>query len=242
MPSLVAAEDAAAKNGLAVTCANFHRERGNEDLGQNSAVKRAPSLRDEHKAHTERTLRAVALRLFASQGYDNTTIEEVTEKAGVSARTFFRYFPTKESVLHLHERLWFQSLTESYLAKPRSMSDVEALTATFVDLASDFVSTRRSLQLYRRALASSATLRGRQQDRHMADIEELAEAVATRRGLPATDESSVLLAAVALLVQRRALDIWLQPEERDLVGIVQQEFKLLIKQFAPRRSVTRAGS
>ena len=138
-------------------------------MAQN-ALKRAPSLRDEHKAHTERSLREAALKLFASQGYDTTTIEEIAEKAGVSARTFFRYFPTKESVLYLHERLWFQSLTETFLGQPRSLSDVEALKATYVELSPEFAPKRRSLQLYTKALASSTTLRGRQQDRHVEDI------------------------------------------------------------------------
>ena len=199
-------------------------------LAQN-ALKRAPSLRDEHKAHTERSLRDAALKLFASQGYDTTTIEEIAEKAGVSARTFFRYFPTKESVLYLHERLWFQSLTETFLDQPHTLSDVEALKATYVELAPEFAPKRRSLLLYTKALASSTTLRGRQQDRYVEDVEEVARAVATRRGIAAPDEVCFLLGAVSLMVHRRALDAWIDDGDIELGTRVAEEFEILGAEF-----------
>jgi AcrR family transcriptional regulator len=188
-------------------------------------------LRDEHKAHTERSLRDAALKLFASQGYDTTTIEEVADKAGVSARTFFRYFPTKESVLYLHERLWFQSLTESFFDQPRSLSDIEALKETFVGLSPGLLPKRRSLQLYSRALASSTTLRGRQQDRHVEDIEEVARAVATRREISSPDEACFLLSAVSLMAHRRALDAWIHDGRIDLADRVAEEFDILAAEF-----------
>lgn len=48
---------------------------------------------------TRRRLQVEAVRLFAARGYDNVTVEEIAEAAGVSHMTFFRNFPTKVSVL-----------------------------------------------------------------------------------------------------------------------------------------------
>ncbi|MGB8362011.1 MAG: TetR/AcrR family transcriptional regulator [Acidimicrobiia bacterium] len=48
---------------------------------------------------TRRRLQEEAVRLFASRGYHNVTVEEVARSAGVSHMTFFRHFPTKASVL-----------------------------------------------------------------------------------------------------------------------------------------------
>lgn len=56
-------------------------------------------LRDRKKIRTRDTIRREAMRLIDANGYANTTIEQVAEAAEVSPSTFFRYFPSKESVL-----------------------------------------------------------------------------------------------------------------------------------------------
>ena len=48
---------------------------------------------------SSRVLRQIALRLFLQNGFEATTIDQIASVAGVSERTFFRYFATKASVL-----------------------------------------------------------------------------------------------------------------------------------------------
>ena len=50
-------------------------------------------------AATRERLRAAALELFTTRGFDETTVEQIAAAAGVSHMTFFRHFPTKESVI-----------------------------------------------------------------------------------------------------------------------------------------------
>lgn len=57
------------------------------------------SLRERKKRKTKAALQAHALRLFSRQGYAATTVEQIAAAAEVSPSTFFRYFPTKESVV-----------------------------------------------------------------------------------------------------------------------------------------------
>ena len=64
----------------------------------------SPNLRERKKAETWTTLHEAAATLAQQQGLEHATVEAIAQSAGVSARTFFNYFPTKEdAVLGLRE-------------------------------------------------------------------------------------------------------------------------------------------
>ena len=192
-----------------------------------------PTRRQAHKLRTERALQQAALELFAKKGYDETSTDEIAEQSGVSARTFFRYFPTKESVLFIGEYGWFQSFAEHLLAQPESLSDIEAAGATLVGLAPQLARRRKALLLYERAVASSLTLRGGVASHQADDIQRMAEAIAARRGQPDPDESCQLLATVVLVTYRRALFRWLAgPAVTHPSDVISDEFDLLVAAFA----------
>ncbi|WP_040731958.1 TetR family transcriptional regulator [Nocardia tenerifensis] len=64
--------------------------------GEEPAVR---GLRERKKERTRRTIREEAFRLFRSQGYGETTVEQIAAAAEVSPSTFFRYFPSKEQLV-----------------------------------------------------------------------------------------------------------------------------------------------
>lgn len=61
-------------------------------------MRRSPAIGPKRE-RTRARLHETALALFERQGYDATTVEDIARAAGVSHMTFFRYFPTKESVV-----------------------------------------------------------------------------------------------------------------------------------------------
>lgn len=194
---------------------------------------KAPSLRDKHKSQTAQALRAAALKLFATQGYDATTTEEIAEKAGVSARTFFRYFPTKESLLYTGEHDWVQSFAEDLPEQPKSLTDLDALCQTIIKHVPRLERRRQPLLLFVRSIASSRTLRGLDGDHQRENTVVLADAIATRRGQRSADEACFLLASIALLAYRRSLDLWLNgPTTGDLAKIITKEFDIISRELS----------
>src|SRR5437660_815824 len=93
------------------------------------------SPRGEHADRRRAELLDAALDLFSVYGYDETTTDEIAEAAGVSPRTFFRYFPTKESVLFFGEYDFINAVSGVYLAQPEELSDFEAMANSFALLA-----------------------------------------------------------------------------------------------------------
>jgi AcrR family transcriptional regulator len=87
-----------------------------------------PTRRERKKLATRQALEDAALRLFAAQGYEQTTVEEIAEAADVAVRTFFRYFSSKQDVLFgevASDRIG--RLRSELAARPHHESPVESV-------------------------------------------------------------------------------------------------------------------
>jgi AcrR family transcriptional regulator len=185
------------------------------------------SPRDEHAARTKDALFEAAMGLFSAQGYDQTTTDEIAEAAGVSPRTFFRYFPTKESVLFSGRFDFIESVSGVYLAQDETLSDYEALGESFALLAPGLKRIRHRIAQYREAIATSSLLLGRERQNHIDNCETVATVIAQRRGLRTPDGECGLLAEVSLLLLERALEQWLAAPGLGLDDLIRAEFSAL---------------
>lgn len=75
-------------------------------------------MRERTRRAVRTELVAVAQALFAERGYDQVTIEEIAQAAGMSRRTFFRYFASKDEVMLAKHELLADLLTEALAARP----------------------------------------------------------------------------------------------------------------------------
>jgi AcrR family transcriptional regulator len=91
--------------------------------------------RGRKKQATRRALRSAALELVAERGYAHVTVEDIAEAADVATRTFFNYFPSKESAVIGADPERIEEVRASLLARPLGESPLEALRWVTVEYA-----------------------------------------------------------------------------------------------------------
>ncbi|MGQ9410724.1 TetR family transcriptional regulator [Mycolicibacterium gilvum] len=164
-----------------------------------------PGLRERKKTRTRETVRRVAFRLFELNGYAQTTVDQIAEAAFVSPRTFFRYFPTKESVLFSDDL--FNPIIEEFLAAPAELSPVaayrHAAARVFETMAGsdyDYIIARQRL------LYDLPEAKGALWNEHVGAIRRLTSAIAKRLGRPEDDYQARVTAGAIIGVFMAASD------------------------------------
>ena len=96
-------------------------------------------LRERKRRQTRQALIGAAMRLFGEKGYDETTVAQIAAAAGVSTKTFFNYFASKDEVLfpHLSDRI---GRAVSIIERRRPGDDVaDVLVRAMEDMLADAV-------------------------------------------------------------------------------------------------------
>lgn len=88
-------------------------------------------LRQRKKDSSRRAIEDAAWELFAEQGYEETSVNDIAERADVAPRTFFRYFPTKEAVMYPQFEQLLQSVRDEFRRRP---ADEPVITSLFESL------------------------------------------------------------------------------------------------------------
>src|SRR4051812_26607385 len=87
-------------------------------------------------------LEEAALELYAERGFDQTTVTEIAQRAGLTERTFFRHFADKREVLFSGQDALVECLVETIAHKPDSTSPIDAVGAGVIALAPMFEDRR----------------------------------------------------------------------------------------------------
>lgn len=105
----------------------------------------APGNRHEQRRRsTHEALRRAALKCFAHKGFANVTVTELAREAGVTERTFFRHFPTKEAVLFQDYETQLEWLAEALAQRPSSESLFDAVSASVAAFPHDLEVVRQA--------------------------------------------------------------------------------------------------
>ncbi len=163
-------------------------------------IERILGRRERKKQQTREALEATAWRLFQRKGYDQTTIEDITDAVDVSTRTFFRYFDSKEAVLFGDWRSDLERISELILARPADEPPLRALMQAALQLV-ELNRDKESRILLRNQLAKNSRRVG-DYERNVINPEferVIAQALARRMEVePESDPRPELIAAIAV--------------------------------------------
>jgi AcrR family transcriptional regulator len=155
-------------------------------------------------------LMKAAFELYGERGFEQTTVAEIAERAGLTERTFFRHFADKREVLFAGADALKDLLVSTVAQAPDRLAPIEAAAAG-VEAAGAFLQEGREFSRQRQAIiAASSEL----QERELIKLASLAAALADalrRRGVE--DPAANLAAEAAIAVFKIAFGRWVN--ERD---------------------------
>ncbi len=150
-------------------------------------------------------LAQAALTLYGERGFDSTTVEEIAERAGLTKRTFFRYFADKREVLFDGAQLLEELFVQEVVAAPLSAAPLEAVAAGLDAIAPMFEKRREFAARRQQIIAANPELH----ERELIKLASLGRAVAEalrRRGVG--DPAAILTAEAGITVFRVAFERW----------------------------------
>jgi AcrR family transcriptional regulator len=168
----------------------------------------------------ERLVRS-ALDLFAEQGYDDTTVAQIAERAGLTKSTFFRHFPDKREVLAAGQEALAQLFAQGVAAAPPTATPLDLVTAALDAAAEAFTPERRDLgSKMQAAIAASTELQARDALKRVGLATALTEAL-EERGVQ--NPTASLAAELGILALKIGYAAWCAPDNR-------QELRALLRE------------
>jgi AcrR family transcriptional regulator len=165
-------------------------------------------------------LRDAALDLYVAQGYEQTTVAEIAERAGVTARTYFRHFADKREVLLAGSHLLEERMVAGLVGAPPDAAPLTAVAAA-LDGAAEVLGGNHA---FSRRRQSVITANAELHERELIKMARLADALTaglTDRGVP--DAEARLAAEAGIAVFRIGFERWVAgPRAGDLAAVLRE--------------------
>jgi mycofactocin system transcriptional regulator len=180
---------------------------------------------------TARALELIALKLFTANGFDETTVEQIAAEAGVSRRTFFRYFDTKAAVLWHEFDHEVEALREAFAIVSDEVGLMHAIRQVVVSVnnysASDVAELRMRINLIGSvpALQASAAAHYDAWERAVSDF------AASRLGVRPDSLVPLVIGRTTLAACRSAFDHWVVQADADLTVYLTEALTALAAGF-----------
>lgn len=164
------------------------------------------SVRERKRRETLARIAETGLRLFIANGYEHTTLEAIAEAAGISRRTFFYYFKSKEEILLAWQSHFTQLIRAAVIAEPSDQSPIDAVKNALLKLTANYDSDE-SIALDR-VIRSSEALMSASHAKYIAQEQAIFEALCVKWPQAKRRKSLRYVAMIAVGAFRLAIDAW----------------------------------
>lgn len=170
-------------------------------------------------------LEQAALELFAERGYDQTTVQDIAVRAGLTKRTFFRHFTDKREVLFGGGDAFQQRFVDGLAATPPAAGPLEAIASTLQAVAASLQDRREPGRRRHAVISAHPEL----QERELVKLAAVAAALAAGlrdRGVP--EPAATVTAETAVVVFRTAFERWVTTTgDEDLTTLIHESLEAL---------------
>ena len=189
----------------------------------------AGGLRERKRQETLRRITDAGVRLFTAHGYEATTLDQIAAEAGISRRTFFHYFKSKDEILLSMQRGLGESIAAGLARQPTDQPPLTALRKAMLEIVAPY--TSEELLKPDRLMRASEAVQSRKQAGYILD--EATVFATLRRLWPAEPELALrLVAMLAIGTSRVSLDAWSRDGGiRPLETYVVETFEMLESLF-----------
>jgi AcrR family transcriptional regulator len=185
------------------------------------AVPPLPTALRQRKREVVRVALATAAEgLFLSRGFERTTVEQIAHAAGVSRRTFFRYYESKEDVLVERSERWGERLYAELAERPPGEPPLLAIRNALIPAVRAGIEDAEFTRWVIRVLREKSPLRRAMMERRSRLEERIAALMAARLRSGPRDNTPMLLAFVTRALHDTAFNAWYDYETGDVTGLV----------------------
>jgi AcrR family transcriptional regulator len=192
------------------------------------------SLRERKHEFVLREIEQAAWDLFATVGFDRATIEEISRNAGVSRRTFFRYFRTKEDLLSFSVEHCGQRIAQRFTEAPKGRNPLAALEDAMLSVMQQEMHDTRQPKELLGLMFEKPNLRGRFLCALSRWVPALAKELAKRKAYRGDAARCDLVAALYCTAFDQAHLRWYREGTPDLATQLKRAFRQLRETNSPR--------
>ena len=202
------------------------RRDGRQAIEARIPARRTEGLRERNRRETLQRITDVALELFLAKGFEATTLDEIAATAGISRRTFFYYFRSKDDILLDRADRYIDAVKAAVLANASAGAPIDVVRTALLDISTRVESAQTVAVA--RLMQKSEALRARRQQGFLGIERVLWEALCELWPAKERRERLRLIAMVSSGTLRLASEAWLaHGGKRPLAKYIQDGFKNL---------------